>query len=107
MSELKACPFCGSKDINSGGGDKVVFCFCMDCCATGPGHYAGGDWNTRPEEDRLRATNAELAGALREIGGNAKLSASVVCAPNNAFRDALHEIARKAEVALSKHGGSQ
>jgi len=53
--------------------------------------------------DALQADIAELVGALREIGGNANLSAKVCAAPVNAYRDALREIARKAEAILSKH----
>lgn len=45
--ELLPCPFCGSANLKSGGDDKVVSTWCLDCEATGPNHYGKTEWNTR------------------------------------------------------------
>lgn len=54
MAELKACPFCGSENIDcSDAGNKtdVWFVQCENCCATFP-HFESKEeaitaWNTR------------------------------------------------------------
>ena len=63
---LKPCPFCGSLNLDpewEHNGQTASFdgVRCMDCGATGPEHLADLDritavdqWNSRPEEDRLR-----------------------------------------------------
>lgn len=48
MSELKPCPFCGSKDVGHDGNDYVE---CNNCNTLGPTEeaYSSADkWNTRP-----------------------------------------------------------
>jgi len=46
--QLKPCPFCGSDNLKSGGDDKIVGTWCMNCQSQGPNHYVTGqDWNTR------------------------------------------------------------
>jgi hypothetical protein len=46
--ELKPCPFCGGTSLKSGGDDKHVGYWCLDCGAAGPNHYNSRfDWNTR------------------------------------------------------------
>lgn len=47
MTELLPCPFCGGTHLECGGDDKIVYCRCLDCDATGPDHYGNSDWNTR------------------------------------------------------------
>lgn len=52
MSEWKACPFCGNKDILSWAGWRE----CRQChCQMHP-----DEWNTRPLEDALNKRIAEL-----------------------------------------------
>ena len=47
-AELKPCPFCGGNNLKSGGDDKIVGTWCLDCQCYGPNHYVTGqDWNTR------------------------------------------------------------
>ena len=47
-AELKPCPFCGGNNLKSGGDDKIVGTWCLDCQCHGPNHYVTGqDWNTR------------------------------------------------------------
>lgn len=57
MSELKPCPFCGKKPAVSLNGYPR-------CPIPGVGTHAGGmraeEWNTRPIEDELRQTIADL-----------------------------------------------
>jgi Lar family restriction alleviation protein len=49
QSELKACPFCGSRDVKVVPLDEETFVVdCQGCNATG-GYY-GGDDSTGPEE---------------------------------------------------------
>lgn len=71
MSELKACPFCGTSvvGIEHDGLYRWVECGNMDCNAAGKvfafltdvgnaDHIVANNWNTRPIEDKL---TAELA----------------------------------------------
>lgn len=48
---LASCPFCGSDNVKSGGDDKIVGVWCLNCEASGPNGYltTNGefDWNTR------------------------------------------------------------
>lgn len=48
---LKPCPFCGSENVKSGGDDKVVGSWCLNCGASGPNGYltvnGDHDWNAR------------------------------------------------------------
>jgi hypothetical protein len=60
MTELKACPFCGSEaetDVPPMRREVT----CTDCGAFA---LTVGAWNTRPEEDTLRAYVARLRLAL-------------------------------------------
>lgn len=48
QSKWLPCPFCGGTKLRSGGDDKTVMVWCVDCEATGPNGYAGkAEWNTR------------------------------------------------------------
>lgn len=50
MSEqLKPCPFCGGEVLKTGGDDKVVGVWCLNCQCTGPNHYGGHEWNDRTD----------------------------------------------------------
>ena len=72
--ELKPCPFCGG-DIVRTIIDDIAYmtnphtAVCKECGACGPNTHSSEsaivDWNTRPEEDRLRARIAELEGAQK------------------------------------------
>jgi hypothetical protein len=63
MDELRPCPFCGSNaEINP---DNVNFVNCsrLGCCLCVEWNESGvhwTNWNTRPIEDALRASNEEL-----------------------------------------------
>lgn len=69
MSELKACPFCGSKAEKHkytmlGEDFKVAYCPNEDCYF----HHRTAsiaDWNTRPIEDALDKRIAELEGVIK------------------------------------------
>ena len=61
---VKPCPFCGSRNIKSGGDDKVVGYWCLDCEATGPNQYGRYEWNDRA--DRIEELEAEIA-RLRQL----------------------------------------
>lgn len=63
MSDLKSCPFCGSTNLNSGGDDKIVGVWCLDCEATGPNHYGRSEWNTRPNLVPRAEADAMVAAA--------------------------------------------
>ena len=82
MSELKACPFCGTSvvGIEHDGLYRWVECGNMDCNAAGKvfafltdvgnaDHIVANNWNTRPIEDGLRAELArrdEIISRLKE-----------------------------------------
>ena len=82
MSELKACPFCGTSvvGIEHDGLYRWVECGNMDCNAAGKvfafltdvgnaDHIVANNWNTRPIEDGLRAELArrdEIIARLKE-----------------------------------------
>ena len=83
MSELKACPFCGTSvvGIEYDGLYRWVECGNMDCNAAGKvfaltdvgnaDHIVANNWNTRPIEDGLRAELArrdEIIKRLKEDG---------------------------------------
>ena len=84
MSELKACPFCGTSvvGIEYDGLYRWVECGNMDCNAAGKvfafltdvgnaDHIVANNWNTRPIEDGLRAELAsrdEIIARLKEDG---------------------------------------
>lgn len=61
MSELKACPFCGSScvEISRYGNSKVsTFYQCNDCgvsLETSETFNHGEQWNNRPYENKLKA----------------------------------------------------
>ena len=57
--ELKPCPFCGSEAIVT---HQDAFCTDCDLMISGFDEESKAitAWNTRPEEDRLKAENAEL-----------------------------------------------
>ena len=75
MSELKACPFCGTPAEYIEPNDKWVMCP-NDGCRVGLFDIAKKTWNTRPIEDALQATidslqmrldiQTELTGDLME-----------------------------------------
>ena len=58
---VKPCPFCGSTNIKSGGDDKVIGYWCLDCQAVGPNQYGRYEWNDRA--DRIEELEAKLAKA--------------------------------------------
>jgi len=60
----KPCPFCGSTNLKSGGDDKIVGTWCLDCEAIGPNHYGRHEWNDRA--DRIEELEAKLAKAVEE-----------------------------------------
>lgn len=82
MSELKACPFCGTSvvGIEHDGLYRWVECGNMDCNAAGKvfafltdvgnaDHIVANNWNTRPIEDKLTAELArrdEIIARLKE-----------------------------------------
>ena len=55
--ELRPCPFCGGRHIETAENLDLVYCF--DCGAKMRTDLGGG-WNTRPIEDALNARIAEL-----------------------------------------------
>lgn len=60
MTEFRKCPFCGNDRV------KVIcgYAECLRChCQMHP-----DDWNTRPEEDRLRGAIITMYSALTESG---------------------------------------
>lgn len=73
--ELKACPFCGSKDLNLVR-DKYIIC--NSCNAFSPDDKAENRnelWNTRPLEDALRSRVEELE---RELDKAIKVGAQAL-----------------------------
>ena len=54
---VKPCPFCGSTNIKSGGDDKVIGYWCLDCQAVGPNQYGRYEWNDRA--DRIEEIEAD------------------------------------------------
>lgn len=62
----KPCPFCGSTNLKSGGDDKIVGTWCLECQARGPNHYGRYEWNDRA--DRIEELEAALRkSALQEL----------------------------------------
>ena len=61
----KPCPFCGSTNLKSGGDDKIVGTWCLDCEAIGPNHYGRHEWNDRA--DRIEELKAKLAKAMKVV----------------------------------------
>lgn len=59
MSELKKCPFCGSKASYLPELGDLASCSKEGCIAW-PNYHPIKQWNTRPIEDALRTTIAEL-----------------------------------------------
>ena len=55
------CPFCGGKNLRSGGDDKVVGYWCLDCEAMGPNHYGRYEWNTRADLVKERSDEVQAA----------------------------------------------
>ena len=76
MSELKACPFCGSDQVGDHLPGYVSFGCCNDANCSLTQRFPTQVWNTRPIEDALRAENEELrsrldglpTGELKELG---------------------------------------
>lgn len=117
MSDLKPCPFCGGEGIiyqppfNKREGhdsdarpDPIVKC--MDCYAEVCGHDVDSSgessklaWNLRFEEDRLKAQNADLLEALKEINSISKMHWRIGVAPKLS-RTALFDIYEKSEGLL-------
>ena len=62
MSELKPCPFCGGRHIETAENLDLVYCF--DCGASAKSIV---DRNTRPIEDALNARIAELEGLVDRL----------------------------------------
>jgi hypothetical protein len=58
MSELKPCPFCGSKPVSTYE-NKNRFCCPTDHCPNGYYPFTVEQWNNRPIEDALRTSRAE------------------------------------------------
>ena len=100
MSELKACPFCGTSvvGIEHDGLYRWVECGNMDCNAAGKvfafltdvgnaDHIVANNWNTRPIEDGLRA---ELA-SRDEIIKRLKEDAERLAVEQNYFCCQKHE----------------
>lgn len=60
-TSLLPCPFCGSRDLKTGGDDKIVAAWCLNCEATGPNQYGKVDWNTRssPPQCGVRTATEE------------------------------------------------
>lgn len=93
MSEtLKNCPFCGGNDIEILTYEEEYHtrnvAECMDCGARGVVSSSIDDaietWNTRPEEDRLKAENEAL---FRHVTG--------LTAWLKAMEDAYEELFKK------------
>lgn len=80
--ELKPCPFCGctAEEIyeSPDWGFEINYHHCDDCPVSGhndqyeTAEEAVEAWNTRPIEDALRAENARLLEALKEICGTGR-----------------------------------
>ena len=68
---VKPCPFCGSTNIKSGGDDKVIGYWCLDCQAVGPNQYGRYEWNDRA--DRIEELEAKLAKAVETLEKLARL----------------------------------
>jgi Lar family restriction alleviation protein len=64
MSNLKPCPFCGSTDIDSEPNTDTYGSVCCNKCGFGSPYGEISimieHWNSRPLEDALRASIAEL-----------------------------------------------
>lgn len=82
-SDLKPCPFCGGEAIQCGDNEWTSrhWIMCRNCHASPKGtvrelSLAIEAWNTRPEEDRLRAENKRLKEALVRLhAGNERQKA--------------------------------
>ena len=68
---VKPCPFCGSTNIKSGGDDKVIGYWCLDCQAVGPNQYGRYEWNDRA--DRIEELEAKLEKAVETLEKLARL----------------------------------
>ena len=78
MSELKACPFCGSEqpqDSKDDGNVPYEFGMSRSCNSCSAAVNLG--WNTRPIEDELQKRIAELEGFIGQLikAGNAMSNA--------------------------------
>ena len=74
MNDLKKCPFCGSENLCVTQPTIFWVAECVNCCDRHTIERKGltresaiEAWNARPEEDRLKAQNAELLMALERI----------------------------------------
>ena len=104
MSEdLKRCPFCGGEaKITRPLAEGAEVC-CKTCRATTwmcyPEERAIKRWNTRPEEDRLKAENERLKKALRQIVKIANLRFNATVATLKKY--AWYNVAKIASNALA------
>ncbi len=81
MSELKPCPFCGSKSVDAEGwrnSEGITGPACDDCGASAGGvsHSSMENvaaWNTRTSEQLERVAD-EMAEALREMSPEAQVA---------------------------------
>ena len=73
MSNVKACPFCGSEDVlEQDTGINIPYLLCNDCHAQGPHSFSPAlRWNFRAEQSEL-TTLREQVKVLREALGLAK-----------------------------------
>lgn len=96
MSELKACPFCDSEDIEIGdGGDsRIKTAICRMCSA----YQMLSQWNTRPTEDKLRERVKEL-----EAIQNDWIEREALCCPEDrGFEEMIKYLEQKLESSEMK-----
>ena len=102
MNQLKACPFCGSNDIevkqyyNDG---WYWFVTCKNCKAEKIHQFKGvaiQEWNTRPAEDALKAEVERLKANVALLGGEYRKQTELInvlqraLASCNQFAESIH-----------------
>jgi hypothetical protein len=97
--ELKACPFCGSKNVDAEGwrnSEGVTGPACDNCGSSAGGVFQTSEenvalWNMRPQEDRLkeelRMRTEELARMTQERANAAKEASAAEAAVAEARGD--------------------